>query len=245
MKVYVSGPMTGYPEHNYPAFKAAAKKLREAGFETLDPSENYDGKDGLPRAAYFRLDAENVLRADAVVVLPNWQDSRGARLEVMLANELGLPVYDYTKSQFSGQAVDLRPAELGIFGTGGRGDPRFHALLQRIADLHDKKQTDYGKATDPFANVRASKNWGVKPWVGALVRLNDKVSRLQSFAQKGSLANESAEDSMMDIAVYALIALILYKEESYGESQVIGRAGDGEANKPTQHLPAVLVAATA
>jgi hypothetical protein len=94
------------------------------------------------------------------------------------------------------------------------GDPRFHELLKQIGELHDKKQLDYGAETDPFANVRASEEWGVAPWVGALVRLNDKVHRLQQFAKKGELANESAEDSMMDIAVYALIALVLYREET-------------------------------
>ena len=93
------------------------------------------------------------------------------------------------------------------------GDPRFHKLLEEIGALHDKKQEDYGSDTDPFANVRSSEDWGIEPWVGALVRLNDKVHRLQQFARKGELANESAEDSMFDIAVYALIALILYREE--------------------------------
>lgn len=94
------------------------------------------------------------------------------------------------------------------------GDPRFHALLKEIGDLHDKKQQDYGKDTDPFANVRASAEFGVAPWIGALVRLNDKVTRLKQFSSRRALANESAEDSMMDIAVYALIALVLYREES-------------------------------
>jgi hypothetical protein len=92
------------------------------------------------------------------------------------------------------------------------GDPRFHELLRQIGELHDKKQLDYGADQDPFANVRASERWGIEPWVGALVRLNDKVHRLQQFAKKGELANESAEDSMLDIAVYSLIALILYRE---------------------------------
>lgn len=93
-----------------------------------------------------------------------------------------------------------------------QGDPRFHALLDEIGRLHDKKQADYGAEGDPFANVRASQEWGVPAWVGALVRLNDKVHRLKQFAQRGTLANESAEDSMLDIAVYALIALVLYRE---------------------------------
>lgn len=91
---------------------------------------------------------------------------------------------------------------------------RFHELLAEIAELHDRKQQDYGSDTDPFANVRASERWGISGWVGALVRLNDKVARLQAFARKGVLANESADDSMRDIAVYALIALVLYEEAS-------------------------------
>lgn len=90
---------------------------------------------------------------------------------------------------------------------------RFHELLEEAGNLHDLKQQDYGSDSDPFANVRGSTDWGIPGWVGALVRLNDKVKRLQAFARKGELANESATDSMMDIAVYALIALVLYEEE--------------------------------
>jgi hypothetical protein len=90
---------------------------------------------------------------------------------------------------------------------------RFHEILTELGALHDRKQQDYGSGSDPFANVRASTDWGIPPYVGALVRLNDKVKRLQAFARKGSLANESAEDSMRDIAVYAVIALVLYEQE--------------------------------
>jgi hypothetical protein len=94
------------------------------------------------------------------------------------------------------------------------GSARFHELLKELGDLHDKKQTDYGKKGDPFANVRASEEWGIKPWVGAMIRLNDKVKRLQNFARTGKLKNESAVDSMKDIAVYAIIALVLYEQEN-------------------------------
>jgi len=89
---------------------------------------------------------------------------------------------------------------------------RFLQLTKEIADLHAKKSQDYGSDTDSLANVRASELWGTPAWVGALMRLNDKVVRLQRFARDGELANESAEDSMRDIAVYALIALVLYEE---------------------------------
>lgn len=90
---------------------------------------------------------------------------------------------------------------------------RFHDLLEEAGALHDKKQRDYGKGDDPFANVRSSEDWGLPGWVGAMVRLNDKVKRLQTFAQTGELSNEGAIDSFMDIAVYALIARVLLEED--------------------------------
>lgn len=92
------------------------------------------------------------------------------------------------------------------------GSKRFHELLQEIGELHDRKQSDYGRPTDPFANVRASEDFGVKGWVGALIRANDKMRRLQKAADGGTLANEGVVDSLMDLAVYALIALVLYEE---------------------------------
>ena len=95
-----------------------------------------------------------------------------------------------------------------------KGDPRFHAILQQMGELHDKKQADYGVEGDPFANVRASKEWGVEPWLGALIRLNDKVTRLKTFVRTRKLANEGVEDSLLDIAVYAIISLILLRERA-------------------------------
>src|SRR5712664_17156 len=51
---------------------------------------------------------------------------------------------------------------------------RFHEILREAGELHDKKQADYGRGQDPFANVNASAEFGVKPWIGAYIRLNDK-----------------------------------------------------------------------
>lgn len=89
---------------------------------------------------------------------------------------------------------------------------RFHAILKELGDLHDKKQQDYGRSDDPFANITASLDWGIPPHVGSLLRMNDKVRRLQSWVKNGHLANEGAADSMRDIAVYAIIALVQLEE---------------------------------
>ena len=96
------------------------------------------------------------------------------------------------------------------------GDPRFHELLKELGRLHDKKQEDYGTDNDAFANVRGVQELGIKPYVGALVRMSDKWKRIQKFARFGSLSNESFEDSLMDMAVYSLICLVLYREEQRG-----------------------------
>lgn len=93
-----------------------------------------------------------------------------------------------------------------------RGSARFHAILEELGKLHDQKQKDYGTAADPFANVRGSVEWGIEPWVGAMIRATDKLKRLQKFARHGELANEAVEDSFRDLAVYAVIGLVLYEE---------------------------------
>ena len=89
---------------------------------------------------------------------------------------------------------------------------RFHELLAELGDLHDLKQADYGRGDDPFANVRSSEEWGVPGWVGAMVRAGDKIRRLQALRRNGKLENESAEDSLRDLAVYSVIALVLFEQ---------------------------------
>lgn len=93
------------------------------------------------------------------------------------------------------------------------GDPEFEKVIQEVLEMHRRKGADYGNDQDFFANVSQSALWGIEPWVGAMLRLNDKVIRLQQAATRGSLANEGVEDSMLDIATYAIIALCLFRRE--------------------------------
>ena len=89
----------------------------------------------------------------------------------------------------------------------------FDNILDEVRALHHKKQSDYGRPADPYANVRASEDFGIPGWVGAVIRQNDKMRRLQKFAKHGNLANESVEDSLIDNIVYGVIALALFREE--------------------------------
>jgi hypothetical protein len=96
---------------------------------------------------------------------------------------------------------------------------RFHEILAECGVMHDVKQADYGTDEDPFANVRATEEFGIDAWIGAVIRLADKVQRLKSMVRNGSLKNESVEDSLTDIAVYAIIGRVLWEElQSAGDA---------------------------
>jgi hypothetical protein len=90
MKLYISGKMTGLPEHGFPAFYEAAEKLTAVGYDVINPAENFGGRTDLARSAYMREDIGNVLKADGLALLSGWSQSKGASLEVQIADELGL-----------------------------------------------------------------------------------------------------------------------------------------------------------
>jgi hypothetical protein len=91
MKVYLSGPMSGYPDHNYPAFHEAALRLRKLGYTVVNPAE-FLVNEGKTWEACLRYDLDQLLNCGAVATLDGWQESRGARLEVHVATELGMSV---------------------------------------------------------------------------------------------------------------------------------------------------------
>jgi nucleoside 2-deoxyribosyltransferase len=93
--IYIAGPMTGLPDFNYPAFDAAEVALRTAGFEVLNPtSSEAENTTGAPREWdwYMRRALRMVIAADAIAVLDGWWRSRGATLEVHVAQNLCMDI---------------------------------------------------------------------------------------------------------------------------------------------------------
>ncbi len=91
-------------------------------------------------------------------------------------------------------------------------EARFFEIVKENCELHKRKSADYGNGEDPFANVMASIAWGIEPWIGVMIRVCDKIKRLQSLVQNGKLVNESAIDSFRDIALYTQMAQELFEE---------------------------------
>lgn len=90
-RIYIAGPMTGLPEYNLPAFAAAALELDALGHHAVNPSHR-GVIDGYTWQDYMRDGLRLLLDCDAVALLPGWESSNGARLEVHVANALAMPV---------------------------------------------------------------------------------------------------------------------------------------------------------
>ncbi len=88
-RVYIAGPMTGYPELNFPAFSAEAAALRAAGLDVINPAEiNIDPSTGW--SACMRADIAQLVTCDRMHLLPGWSRSKGASLEHHIGRALGL-----------------------------------------------------------------------------------------------------------------------------------------------------------
>lgn len=113
-KIYIAGPMSGYPEFNFPAFHRAAEKYRHLGYEVFNPADKSNEKavvahssfgegDGVKLIASgwsfreaYKWDTDKVITADAIYMLKGWERSPGAVGEhaVAVAMKSKYPEYE-------------------------------------------------------------------------------------------------------------------------------------------------------
>ena len=116
---------------------------------------------------------------------------------------------------------------------------KFEQVLEEMRQLQASKRKDYGSDTDPLANIRAGAQFaGVQDWVGCMMRANDKMFRLAAAAKGSPLSNEGIEDSLLDLAIYSIHALTLFREAQpcnhrcayrMGADNIVRCEGCGEA----------------
>lgn len=91
-------------------------------------------------------------------------------------------------------------------------------LLDMAKELYMKKNAGYSgeNSLDPHRNFRFSTLFGITPLEGCLVRMSDKFIRISNLAkcQKNEKVGENMKDTLMDLAIYALIAISLQEEEA-------------------------------
>jgi Domain of unknown function (DUF4406) len=97
IRVYICGPISGIPEHNKPAFDAMESELRSLGLEPINPhltcahiKREFYPTDKDHWQACMRADIRELMRADMITLLPGWENSKGAKIEIALARELSI-----------------------------------------------------------------------------------------------------------------------------------------------------------
>lgn len=92
-------------------------------------------------------------------------------------------------------------------------------LLESMADLHRRKSAGYSGADnpDPWANFRRAEA------IGLQLRLLDKVSRVESLTRSpdSEQVGEAIEETLVDLAAYALITVCLLREEATSDRERI------------------------
>ncbi len=179
-RVYISGPMSNIPGFNFAAFHAADAAWTGCGYSVGNPATNFAGRTDLPRSVYLRQDIYEVLRSDAVAVLPGWQSSKGAALEVAVAEAIGLPVWD--------AAYPARPRP-----------PHETVTEEAQRIVYGAREQAYGHPADDFE--RTGRIWaailGIEQVTAeqvALCMIGLKISRQ---------TNRHGRDNLVDVCGYA------------------------------------------
>ncbi len=99
--------------------------------------------------------------------------------------------------------------------------PHFKDYIQRMVDLEERKGHDYASVEDPFKNFLECENLEIcSAEKGILVRMADKITRVSNLIDKqeaAHVADEKLDDTLIDLANYAIILACYLKVKSMKE----------------------------
>lgn len=91
--IYLAGPMSGISDFNHPEFNAVALQMRQMGMTVLSPTDIDGGSTDKAWQFYMKLALKMMLNAEAIALLPGWEKSKGATIELRVAESLGYEVF--------------------------------------------------------------------------------------------------------------------------------------------------------
>lgn len=176
MNVYIAGPMGGVPEWNYPAFFEREEQLHALGHTVINPARNFSGRTDLPWHVFIgRAMLQVAKEADAIDFLPDWHNSRGARIEYLIARSRNLPFITRVKSK------------------------ELDAIVAKARDLvFGARNEDYGHPDEDFkrqSEIARAMHIPIYPASVPLFMMAVKLSRQ---------VNQDKEDNLVDLCGYVM-----------------------------------------
>ena len=196
--VYIAGKMTGLPDFNHPAFHDMELKLSSMGFEVRSPARIDGGSTDRPRKFYLRKAIKMLLGCESVVMLDGWDESAGACLELDIAMEMGMDVYDQSLKLMELNAVS-EDDWVRIF-------PEENESVCQEADriVSGDRQEDYGHPAEDFSRTAAMWTAMFSNLLQPNVQFGPRDVAMAMICLKLSrLANKYKRDSVVDICGYA------------------------------------------
>lgn len=235
-RVYVAGPYTSDPEVNTEYALWVGDQLLGLGFAPMVPHLTHFMHERRPQdyRVWMELDLSWMECADVVLRIDG--ESSGADEETALADELGIPVIrlkqgvwdprdewfeaglrrTHIKKALAGTPHVVNDRHLGDASDASDGVPwPVDAALQRMRKVFASKNADYADDRDWKSNfVDVAEQLGFDHATAAEVLIAVKQARLKSLRVNGRTpANEAVEDTILDRAVYSLIALAFLEED--------------------------------
>ena len=77
------------------------------------------------------------------------------------------------------------------------------SILDNMQSVYEAKDNDYSATGLPMGNLRKCEDAGIDAWRGCLVRIGDKMSRLENFLKEKEylVISEKAEDGIRDFCL--------------------------------------------
>lgn len=95
--VYIAGKISGDPDYKK-KFNTAQKNLERQGFVVMNPA--WMPSEGFSYGAYIRIGKAMLKECDTLCLLPDWEESAGAREERKLAESLNKEIAYYVDMLF-------------------------------------------------------------------------------------------------------------------------------------------------
>lgn len=135
-KIYLAGPMTaiGPPDYNYPRFVELSEEWEKRGWAVHNPATSYNGRTDLDYRLYMQAAINLLMQAEAIALMDRWEESRGAKMEALIAQRLGLDFYNAE----TGRRMEVAPIEVAepeILFHGDEPYGRNEGLIQRLVPL--------------------------------------------------------------------------------------------------------------